>query len=515
MALFPQFSSGGRFGNVTQPLVFNVFTPEKKSFLWLWLCTGLLTLMLGVLLALGLYVIVLVLIVLALGPFLIVYPRFGLWAAILGSLIVSGLIDLYAPKLRPLTWGLTVLSGGLAAISFGMYHLRVVSKAVKPDNSMLLTCALLFMVCTVCSTMANWHGSAAAAVGLKGFFQVWGIALAIYYLMQDEIDAGRLIKFLLLLGILQIPSVLHQFIFLVPLRTGMIAEAHGVEAVDVVAGTFGGQMNAGGRSSSLALLNIICMTILGALWRAKMISRTRVVVLSGIFMFPLLLNEAKIVVVLIPVSLFLLFRDQILRHLFKSLLVACGLVFGLFAMLSIYVMLPGETGDVVDMYNDTVAYNIGNKGYGNLVLNRTTVYPFWYNEHVRNGSVVTMLVGHGPGATNSGSAVVNDSLASKRYAGYGIGLTAISALLWEVGILGTGVVLALFYAAYRLGGRLSKRWEGTVHWPLLKAAEIAVPLFAANLIHNNYFVIDLSFQALLMVILGYLLAMSRFERKAP
>jgi hypothetical protein len=512
MVSTPQLPVTRRYDSASAPLMFSPFAAEKKSFLWLWVCTGLLTLMLGVLLALGLYPIALILIVAALGPLLIVFPRFGLWVAILGSLIVSGLIDLYVPKLRPLTWGLMVLSVGLAVVAFGMHHLRVTTKVNKSENSMLLPCAVFFVVCATFSALVNWHGIAGAAVGLKGFFQVWGICLAIYYLMEDEIDAGRLIKFLLLLGVLQIPSVLHQFIFLVPLRTGIIAEAHGVEAVDVVAGTFGGAMTAGGRSSSLALLNIICMTILGAYWRAKLISRAKVFLLSGIFMFPLLLNEAKIIVVLIPVALFLLYRDQILRHLFKSLMVASALVLGMLAIFSIYVMLPGETGSVSDMYNDTVAYNIGNKGYGGLVLNRTTVYPFWFKEQIRSGSAVNMLVGYGPGATNTGSAVMNDSLANKRYAGYGIGLTAISAMLWEVGLLGTSVVLAMFYAAYRLGGKLSKRWEGTVHWPLLKAAEISVPLFAANLIHNNYFVIDLSFQALLMVILGYLLAMSRFER---
>ena len=92
-------------------------------------------------------------------------------------------------------------------------------------------------------------------------------------------------------------------------------------------------------------------------------------------------------------------------------------------------------------------------------------------------------------------------------------MTALSSLLWEVGLVGTVTVFAVFLLAYRLGGRLADRWRGTLHWPRLKAAQIAIPLFFVCLLHNSYFLFDLSFQTMLMIILGYLLTMTRFEKK--
>jgi len=62
--------------------------------------------------------------------------------------------------------------------------------------------------------------------------------------------------------------------------------------------------------------------------------------------------------------------------------------------------------------------------------------------------------------------------------------------------------------AYRLGEKLEKRWHGSRHWPLIRAAQVDMPLVAISLFHNNYFVSDISFQAMLMLSIGYLMAMS-------
>lgn len=492
-------------------------TASKKSFVGLWASAFFLATIFGLLLALEIYPVAAILAVFLVGPLLIVYPRFGLWVAIIGALVVSGLIDLYLPSLRPLKWGLAILSLGLAVIAMSMSSLgKLSNKAGRTENPTVALWAFGFFLCAVFSSLVNWHGISGVAVGLKGYFQVWGLLIAIYYLVDDEIDAGRLMRFLLLLGLIQLPFVFHQFFVLVPKRSGLLAAEHGVVAVDVVGGTFGGSMNGGGRSSSLALLVAISITIIFARWRSGLMKLGRVFVFGVLLLLPLLLNEAKIIVVLLPMAFYLLFRDRVLRNPLKAMagLGAIGLL--LAVIFTAYLMLPGAKSQykssLDDMFRESVDYNIGQRGYGNLLLNRSTVYSFWIKEHAHGDTLASILIGHGPGATNEGSSVLEDSLASKRYRGYGIGLTGISALLWEVGLLGTAVALAMLFSAYRLGGRLAKRWEGTAHWAQLKAAQIAMPLFAASLTHNNFFVVDLSFQALLIVILGYLLVMTRIHR---
>ncbi|MBV8635686.1 MAG: hypothetical protein JO002_14425 [Burkholderiaceae bacterium] len=491
-------------------------TVKKPSFFWLWAGVVVSAFALALLLGLGQYVVVGALVIMALGPLLIVYPWAGLWTTIVGSLVFSGLIDLYMPKLRPLSYAVMLLATLLALYTGLRYYLKVGQRRGMIDKTGLPLALFLFGLCIVGAALVNWHGALTFIVGTKGYFQVWGMFVAIYYLVDDEIDARRVMRFLLLLGLIQLPFVFHQFFVLVPRRLSDLAAAHGIVAIDVVAGTFGGQMMGGGRSPSLALLLLTGLAIIGAAWKSGQMKFGRAFLWACALALPILMSEVKIVLVLIPIALFLLFQPEIRRHPVKASVIAGCVGFSMVLLFSIYLILPGAKSqqhkDLAAYFDESVAYNLGDKGYGGDLLNRKTVYPFWLAQH-SDGDVVSILLGHGPGQTNDGSNVMKHTLASDRYQGYGIDATGISSLLWEVGVLGTLAALAVFYQAYRLAGTLCRRWEGTEHWPLLKAAEVSMPLFALSLLHNNYFVIDVSLQALVMLILGYLLVMARLERK--
>ena len=472
----------------------------------------------GLLLALGIYPIIIILILLVLGPLLVVYPKLGLWVSIVGALVFAGLIDLYFPALRPLKWGVTILTIALLTISLSIAFLTpVIPRNLSKSPPSLMMWILGFVLFVVFSSLLNWGGFSSLSVGLKGYFQVWGLLFVVYYLIKDEQDAAKLMRFLLILGLIQLPFVLHQFIVLVPKRSGLLAAEHNIVAVDIVAGTFGGSMSGGGRSSSLALLIAVCITMLLASWRAHLTSMRRMTFISLILFLPLLLNEAKIIVVLLPIMLFLLFYDRILTNPFRFIAGLGITSLLLSALFATYLLLPGAQPaggrSLESVYRQTLEYNVGRLGYGGLALNRLTVYKFWFSEHLQLGSVANLLIGHGPGQTNDGSAILSNSLSTTRYPGYGIGLTGFSAMLWEIGLMGTGMAMALLLSAYRLGEKLAKHWLNTAHWPLIKAAQIAMPLFGINLFHNNFFIVDLSYQALFVLLVSYLLVMSRFIKK--
>ena len=57
------------------------------------------------------------------------------------------------------------------------------------------------------------------------------------------------------------------------------------------------------------------------------------------------------------------------------------------------------------MWRGNVEYNAGKAGYGGFLLNRSTVYPFWLKEHADRDMLIPILIGHGPGALNSGTVV--------------------------------------------------------------------------------------------------------------
>ena len=489
---------------------------NKNNYV-LWVMVFFASVIFGLLLGIQNYFLLFILVILIIGPMLIFFPKLGLWTAIVGTLVVAGLIDLYLPSLSALKWGIPVLSVLLAIFTMvNSFFLEKRKEEVIKEKSRVIIWLLLFIIVSIFSSLANWQGISAFAVGLKGYFQVWGLLFVIYYLYDNEKDAGHLISFFLFLALIQWPFVLHQFFVMVPKRTSIQAAEHGIVAVDVVAGTFGASMNGGGRSPSLALLSMISLSLLLARWKVGLINTKKMVILGCIGIFPLFLNEAKVVIVLMPILVFMIFQDQILKSPIKALLgfaVTCSL---LFSILASYLILPGSENeksfDATDFYHESVDYNIGNRGYGNFLLNRTTVYPFWLKEHMRSDKILELLIGHGPGAGNGGSSIIDSTLATKQYLGYGIGLTSMSRMLWEIGLLGTIIGLILLFSIYKLAGKLSRQWENTNQWPLIKTAQISIPLFVVNLFHNDYFVADLSFQMMFVLILGYILVMSKIQR---
>lgn len=488
---------------------------------WVWLAGTGLAALVGLLLAAGIYPVLVGLAALVAGPVLLFKPRVGIWAVLVGTLAAAGLIELYFPALGLIKWGLALLAFALPLVAgFESFYGRAArARAVFRPAQPLLRWGLMFFVAFLVSTLANWNGGMDALVGFKAYFQVWGVMLVFCYVNYSEREAGRLMQFLLLLALIQVPFVLHQFLVLVPMRTGIADAAKGIVAVDIVAGTFGGSMNGGGRSSSLALLDVMAVALVAAQWRAGAYSTKKAVWYGLICMLPIALCEAKIIILLLPVTFFLLFRDRVLKEPVRFLIGGVGTLALVGLIFVAYSALPGakgqRAGSVSDDMVESVAYNFGKSGYGNAVLNRSSVYPFWLKEHAHTDEIWHALIGHGPGETNSTSTLMESTLANKRYAGYAIGLTGISSLLWEVGLLGTMAILLMLLAAYRQAVFLEAKWRGTTQWPLIKTAEISIVLYAINLLHNNYFVSDISFQTLLFLVLGYLVAITNIKRESP
>ena len=134
-----------------------------------------------------------------LGVILMFQPIALLWVVLVGGLVFSGLAELYVPALRHLRWAVV-----LAALGLGLS--AVVSRMFSKDkprwltgigeDGVLLAWALFFFVATVFSTFYNLGFSLDAVIGLKGYFQVWGILLAFAWInlssTQSPISSGTL-----------------------------------------------------------------------------------------------------------------------------------------------------------------------------------------------------------------------------------------------------------------------------------------------------------------------------------
>jgi hypothetical protein len=496
---------------------------EVTSVLWPKLLivsiTTLIAFFIGTLSGLGGYIYLAILIICIFGLSLIFWPKSALWGVVVGGTIIVGLAELYFPTFTQIRWL-------IAAISFFLLLLALIKLITSPTNkmhvkvglnsTMLITSLCLFLLSTLLSVLANQLAIGSSIVGFKNYFQMFGLSIGILAFISQQNSANQLFKYLIILGIIQIPFAIQQFIQFVPLRSSVEAAQHGVVAVDVVSGTFGGAKLGGGRSANLALLSSILIVLMAAQWKFKMRSAISSIVLSLLFLLPMVFNEAKLFIVLLPIGLFLLFRENVLKNPFKVLAGAIGLA-GILGLLIIgYSLLPGAKSQQLNSfdkyYREIIEYNLGNHGYGNSSLNRTTVYTFWYNENIARGNIKNAIFGYGLGSTNQSSIVSTKTLSNTKYRGYGIGLTTLSSLLWEIGLLGTLSVMAIIISAYYLAYKLQIKWINTENWPYLRTAQIAVLMFSISMLHNNYFVSDLSYQTLLMLLLGYLLTMDTFNK---
>lgn len=473
----------------------------------------LVCMLLGALLGLSAYPLVLGMLGLIVGCAILASPRLAVWVTLVGALCFAGLVELYLPGLQQVRWLFSLLSIALVLVAAVRYLTEAHAHPRSDPGVVRITVlALCFVASVLAASIASGTPVMAMVVGLKNYFQMWGVLAALALFRYEPAQVTRFVRLLAMLSLVQLPFVLHQFFALVPQRNTQAAAEHFVVAVDIVAGTFGGSMAGGGRSSDLAILASIAIIYFFARWKYGQASLVRTLLLSAIAFSPMMFNEAKLALVLVPLGLLILFPGAILRRPFAMMLGAGLLIGVLVAIVAIYSMLPGADGQrsrsVDDFVQESLAYNIGKKGYGSAVLNRTTVYPFWWQEHAHRDDWRGAIFGHGPGATNQVSTTVTETLATKRYLGYAIGLTGLSTLLWETGIVGTGIFVALIAYATLHARRLRRR-EASQPWQAeLQAAQIGLVLLGVSLLHSNYVAFDLGYQGMFVLLLGYLLAMS-------
>ena len=131
------------------------------------------------------------------------------------------------------------------------------------------------------------------------------------------------------------------------------------------------------------------------------------------------------------------------------------------------------------------------------------------------------LVGHGIGYTRVAeietpyretTSATTDGIPVVINLKLNIGNTAVTALLWETGLLGLLLILGLLAATYRSAGRLERAYADIPERAaVLRAVRPATVIILITLAHKNVLVFDIAYQTLLMIIIGYV---AYWERQA-
>lgn len=429
------------------------------------------------------------------------------WFVVLGGLIVVGVAQLYLPGSKHLRYLVPLATFVLLAHGV-MERLGRPEDEKKTPVPPVLWWGAAFILVAFASTAANWPGVGVVVIGAKGYFQMWTLLFALVIVRWSPRLLESLPRAVLFVAFVQIPFVLHQYLVLVPRRTGL---GGGIVPADVIAGTFGATETGGGANAVLAAFLFVVVGCLLGLWKRGVLSTFKLAVMGPVLLSPLFVNQTKISALYLPLVFFVVFYDDIVRRPARFL--ALGAVAGgaLVAMVAAIVVL--QPSKDVSTWQDLIAWVIERQtadieersGVGSSELSRLTAITFWAEEHA-NANPGHILIGHGIGASRARGAGLDlgDTLADKKYGGMEIGYTAVSALLWDTGVLGLLVVLGMFYSAFRMCGTLTARFSDRPDLVgIFEGLRGGIAVLVLSLAHRDFFAFHLPYQTLVLMLFGY------------
>jgi hypothetical protein len=430
-----------------------------------------------------------------LGLFLLASPKISIWLVIVLGLGTPALLDMAGHGLSKMLWAISML--GLLLWVPGVMHLFSLNPQHKKITPLYIWIAILFAVFALASTALQLHSFSELFGGFKRYFQGFGLMLVLATMPWAKADFDRWLKALLAIALLQLPFALFERFILVPLRGGI--EAAGGEATDVVAGTMGANLQGGSPNAIMVFFVLLALTFVIARWKEQLLSTGKTWWLGLLLLLPLTLGETKIVIVLLPMIAVLLFMKDIQREPSKFipvLLLLLLLTFGL-AYMYVYLMLESTFIEAVE---GMVKYNIQEMGYGNLLLNRTTVLTFWAGLH-DGYNPIAFLFGHGLGS--SYGAGFDAGHMAQLYPKYGINLTTISTLLWDLGVVGLALYLSILAVAWLQMGRIEKHTTDPQMRADSLSIRVGIALCVVFLMYSDSQINLIVHEIIIAVMLGY------------
>lgn len=439
---------------------------------------------------------------LVIGAFLLMKPDVLIWLILLLGLATGAFVSMLSPQFSKITWAVSIL--GFMLLGLSLFNLFLPGRT--RSQPAFIWIGLAFLVSVLTSTVVQWYSAGEVIAGAKRIFQGYGLMFAFAALALSTREIGRFKTLLLAIALIQLPFALYEFIFLVAERGGLEL---GSATTDVVAGTFGANLDGGSPNAVMAIYLLITLGFLFARWKEKLLP-TQWLVLMGLPMLVVFfLGEVKILFVLIPIAfLILLKRDIPRRPGFFLLMLLMGVLFIALLGYLYSVFIMRESID--KMVSDTLAYNVQEGGYGGYLLNRLSVLEFWWQRQGWNDPV-PFVFGHGLGSAFSAPSLVPGHVA-RNWSMYGIDLTAASSLLWDTGVLGFGLFVLMLLAAWHACSVLLHETRDSAVRADVTAIQAAIALFGVFLFYDNSLVSYPSMEIILAVVLGYLAYLYRQHR---
>jgi hypothetical protein len=384
------------------------------------------------------------------GLFLLAIPKKTIWLVIVLGLATPALFDMAGHSLSRVSWSVSMLA--LLLLLPGFINLFNFNPEHKKLTPAFIWLAVFFMFFAVFSTTFQFYSFGELIGGFKRYFQILGLMIALATMPHTKKDFDGWLKLLLVIALFQLPFALFERFILVPMRGGI--ELGGGQATDIVAGTMGANLEGGSPNSIMVVFVLLAFSFIFSRWKEKLITTSHMLLLGFVLLAPLVLGESKVVVVLLPLTSLVLLRKEIIYNPVKYLPIFIGSIVLtiVFAYVYVYLMLDSNFTDAI---KGTLLYNVKDIGYGTSLLNRTTVMSFWWDLHGWHDPI-PLLFGHGLGSSYGQG--LDAGHVAQMYPNYGIGLTAISTILWDLGFVGLVLYISIFIVTWF---QISKVWKFT------------------------------------------------------
>ncbi len=440
--------------------------------------------------------LVVMLVGLMVGIPLLAAPRVSVWMILALGMTSGFVISTLGSAFSKLAWCVTLLSM-LLVLPFIM-KLLAGAKGIPA----FIWLALIFILYAIMAAVLQWSPIGEFIAGFKRYFQMYGLMFALALLDFKAEDHRRWLKFMLVIALLQLPFALYERIVLVPMRGGRFMHpGTEAEATDVVAGTFGANLEGGSSNAEMAAFLIMAAAFVLARWRAGLVSTSVASSLSVVFLLPLFLGETKIVLVMLPLMWLVLMRKEFAKMPVRYFFQLLGLLLLTCALGLVYISM--NKGGADEVLSQTLNYNVGTQGYGSSKLNRTTVFSFWWDNQSWQDPL-GLLIGNGLGSTYFNPHAPMPGHLGLKYFGYGIGLTTASSLLWDTGLLGLILFLSILLSAWFTAGRLWTRVTDPAVRADALAIQTCIAIFTLFVFDDSALVNFLPFEVIAASILGYL-----------
>lgn len=351
-----------------------------------------------------------------------------------------------------------------------------------------------FVLHVIAGAVANDLQPGPMIAGIRTYFKYIPFFILPFTMTFHEKTLRRYMTFFLILSVIQLPISIYQRFF----------QFKGILTGDVITGTL---VSAG----VLSVYLICCISILLAFYLRKQMTTITFYVLLLFLFIPTTINETKVTIILLPFAMFLPafynFRGNEKKQKYLIVSLITVLLFMSFIPIYDHLIKKRHNFGIIDFFSSKnlavpYLYKESSEKYEKEIKRRDGVLiaPHKFKDTTKNIKRVDSIViacrvlSRDPAKLFLGLGIGNASVSfvkgwSGEYSHYvelRSGMTALTRLLWEVGVIGVICVVIffsfIFYEARRFSynqkffGALSLGWVG-----------IPVILFVC-LFYNNFLV---------------------------